>query len=93
MYARAVIDRADARQDRIDEIVRRIETGELRPDAGRVIIDAEKWQMAKEKPRVYGDRIEATHTIDATATLTELRKLISVGRGDKLVGSSDVSKA
>jgi hypothetical protein len=26
------------------------------------IIDAEKWQMAKERPRVYGDRIAAEIT-------------------------------
>jgi hypothetical protein len=93
MYARAREHRADARQDRIDEIARKLEAGDLDPNAARVLIDAEKWQMAKEKPRTYGDRIEATHTIDATATLTELRKLISDGRGGKLVGGNDVSKA
>jgi hypothetical protein len=86
LYAHAREHRADARQDRIDEIARKLEAGDLDPNAARVLIDAEKWQMAKEKPRVYGDKIEATHNIDASTTLTELRKLISGGQATKLLG-------
>jgi hypothetical protein len=31
--------------------------GAVDPQAARVIIDAEKWQMAHEQPRIYGDKL------------------------------------
>lgn len=55
--ARAREHRADARQDHIDEIASKVLTGEIDPQAARVIIDAEKWQMSKEQPRRYGDKL------------------------------------
>ncbi len=59
-YARAREDRADARQDHIDEIIKKLVAGEIKPDVARVIIDAEKWQMGKEKPKSYGDKVALT---------------------------------
>ena len=56
-YARAREHRADSRQDNIDEIVSKVLTGDIDPQAARVIIDAEKWQMSKEQPRRYGDKL------------------------------------
>src|ERR1700730_17728823 len=56
-YARARTHRADSRQDHIDEIVSKLETGGIDPQVARVIIDAEKWQMSKEQPRSYGDKL------------------------------------
>jgi hypothetical protein len=57
-YARAREDRADARQDEMDDIVQRMLAGEIKPDAARVAIDAIKWQMGKEKPKIYGEKIQ-----------------------------------
>lgn len=57
MYVRARELRADWRADRIDAIAKRVENGELDPHQGRVLIDVEKWQAGKEKPRVYGDKV------------------------------------
>ena len=57
-YACAREDRADWRADRIDKICAKVEAGELDANAARVIIDAEKWQAGKERPKFYGDRIE-----------------------------------
>lgn len=57
-YARAREDRADARQDEIDDIVQKMLAGAIKPDAARVAIDAIKWQMGKEKPKSYGEKIQ-----------------------------------
>lgn len=59
-YARARECRADARSDRIDRRVREVMTGKLDANAARVIIDAEKWQMAHENSRRYGDKRQLT---------------------------------
>ena len=58
-YARAREERAHARADRIDEYVEAVRLGKLDPNAARVAIAAEQWQAGREKPAVYGDRIEA----------------------------------
>lgn len=57
-YARAREERADARQDEMDEIVHKMLAGDIKPDAARVAIDAIKWQMGKEKPKIYGEKIQ-----------------------------------
>lgn len=57
-YARAREERADARQDRIDFIAEQCGEGALDPQIARVMIDAEKWQMGKEQPKRYGDKVE-----------------------------------
>lgn len=57
-YARAREHRAHARQDRIDFIAEQCGEGAIDPTIARVMIDAEKWQMSKEQPKAYGDRIE-----------------------------------
>lgn len=56
-YACAREHRADARQDFVDGIVADVKGGSLDPAAARVIIEAERWQMGKEKPKSYGDRV------------------------------------
>jgi hypothetical protein len=61
-YARAREHRADARADRIDDICEQLHAGKLDPNTARVLIDAEKWQAGREKPAVYGDRVEARVT-------------------------------
>jgi hypothetical protein len=65
-YARARAHRADARQDRIDEIVRKMLAGEVEPNAAKIAIDAEKWQMSKEQPRRYGDKLAVSGDPDGT---------------------------
>lgn len=59
-YARAREDRADWRSARIDDVTGQVLTGQLDPAAARVVIDAEKWQAGKEKPKVYGDKQDIT---------------------------------
>ena len=64
---RAREERADARQDYIDELAERLIAGDIPSDAARVAIDAEKWQMAKEKPKVYDNKVENTIKLDESA--------------------------
>jgi hypothetical protein len=55
-YARARETQGDHDADKIKELGRRIEAGEIDPNAARVVIDALKWTAARRKPKVYGDR-------------------------------------
>ena len=57
-YTRARDTRADARADRIDGIIDKVESDELPPDRARVMIDAIKWMAGKEAPKRYGDKVE-----------------------------------
>ena len=57
-YARAREARADSRQDRIDEIGAKLERGEIDSNTARVLVDIEKWQAGKEKPKSYGDKLD-----------------------------------
>jgi hypothetical protein len=68
-YTRAREARADARADRIDEIVEKIESGTLGYNEARVIIDAEKWQAGKENSKRYGDKVSLDG--DMTMRLTD----------------------
>ncbi len=56
LYAPAREARADSRADKIDEILEKVESGELQPNQGRTLIDGYKWQAAIEKPRTYSER-------------------------------------
>lgn len=57
-YAQARSAQADAKFEQISDISERVLRGEVDPHAGRVAIDAYKWQAGKLRPQVYGDRIE-----------------------------------
>lgn len=61
-YARAREARSDVRFDRLDELMVRIESGTVRPEVGRVLLDAIKWQCGKEKPKKYGDNQQVNHS-------------------------------
>ena len=54
-YARAKSDSGDADQNKIEDLIERVITGDLDPNAARVAIDALKWCASKKKPKVYGD--------------------------------------
>lgn len=54
-YARATEIRADARFEKLREIAEQTAEGSLDPQAARAAADIEKWCLAREKPRKYGD--------------------------------------
>lgn len=56
-YMRARELRADARFERLDEIMDEVRAGKLDPSAARVMMDAIKWQTGKENAKRYGDAV------------------------------------
>lgn len=61
-YARAKEDQADSKNERVSEIIDKVERGELDPNAARVMIDGIKWQTAHLKPKVYGQKLGVEHS-------------------------------
>ncbi|RRU17834.1 hypothetical protein EGJ34_06760 [Stenotrophomonas sp. 278] len=55
---RARASRADARFERLDEIMEEVRTGKLDPSAARVMMDAIKWQSGKENAKRYGEKLQ-----------------------------------
>lgn len=55
MYIQAREARAHTRFEEMIATVDEVKQGKLDPHAGRVVLDAVKWMMGKEKARVYGD--------------------------------------
>ncbi|MEG0182009.1 MAG: hypothetical protein RR704_00935 [Stenotrophomonas sp.] len=56
-YVRAREIRADARFERLDEIMAMVEDKKLDPAAARVMMDAIKWQAGKENAKRYGEAV------------------------------------
>lgn len=67
-YARARENQADVLFESMGEIESSVESGDLRPDAARVILESRRWRAEKLKPKKYGNKIEATHEIGDTFT-------------------------
>lgn len=57
-YMRARACRADARFERLDEIMELVGEGKLDPSAARVMMDAIKWQSGKENAKRYGEKVQ-----------------------------------
>lgn len=70
-YARARKSRADARVERIDQVIQDMRTGAIDYNQARVEIDAIKWQSGKENSERYGDKVrnELTDPNGGPATL------------------------
>jgi hypothetical protein len=51
----------------------------------RLRVDTRKWLLSKALPKIYGDKIEATHTLDAGQAFLQVFKAISDGQGAKLI--------
>ena len=62
LYRAAKEDAADTIADQIQDVIARVESEELNPHQGRVMIDGLKWIAAKLKPGSYGDRIHQEHS-------------------------------
>lgn len=59
-YMRARENRADARFEKLDEIIEEVKLGTLETDKARIVIDTMKWQMGKERGTVYGAKADIT---------------------------------
>lgn len=59
-YARAINMRADAKFDKIDDVVEDMRAKTIDPQMARVEIDAIKWQAGKMNSKKYGDKVDVT---------------------------------
>ena len=59
-YARAREESADIDAEKVEEIARKVIKGKIKPDAGRVAIDAIKWIAGVKKPKKYGNKVDVT---------------------------------
>lgn len=85
-YARAKEWCADAEFDRMRELEDRVLTGELNPNAARVVLDSMRYRCARLRPKVYGDfktlehrgqmefHVKRITLVDRTAPKTKVRK-------------------
>lgn len=60
-YTRARASRADARFEKVDEIMEQVASKEIDPAAARVMLDAIKWQTGKENYSKYGEKVEVNN--------------------------------
>lgn len=56
MCARARTEQADLMDDRIMEVVNKVENGDIDPHAAKVAISGLQWRASKLAPKKYGDR-------------------------------------
>jgi len=89
-YAHVREMRAMKNADRIELLANRVEREEIKPDAGRVAIDARKWIASRLDPAQFGDKIQSTvQVIDMNQTyLNELKALMGSGRKMKQIESA-----
>lgn len=68
--ARARESAGELAADELDEINLLVLTGELKPDAAKVISSNKQWKASKLSPRTYGDKQHLEHS--GTMTLGQL---------------------
>ena len=70
--------RAFLQAELIEKLASKVEEGLIRPDAGRVAIDARKFLASKLDPHIYGDRIQADIRVQDVSSvyLDELKALM-----------------
>jgi hypothetical protein len=83
-YVRARATRADARFERVDEIMAELRTGKLDAQQARVMLDAIKWQTGKENAKRYGDALDLTSKGEKLAeTKVTIERVILHGKDQK----------
>lgn len=88
MYARACELRAGARFEKLREIGDKLLEGKLDPQAARVAADIEKWSLAREAPKKYGDAMTLKGDKDNPLRLAKAvdlseDELLLIAAGDK----------
>lgn len=74
-YARAREGMADADADAVNDIGRRVLSGEIDPQAARVAMDALKWSAGKRNAKKYGDKVQTELSGGVELTHREARDL------------------
>ena len=61
-YMRAREAQADVLFEGMAEIEADVLTGDLKPDAARVVLDSQRWRAEKLKPKAYGAKLDLNHS-------------------------------
>lgn len=61
-YARAINMRADAKFEKIDDVIEDMRSGIIDATMARVEIDAIRWQSGKMNSKKYGDKVQQEHS-------------------------------
>lgn len=64
--AHARVRQVDSLVDDMADIEDRVLTGEIKPDAARVVLDSQRWRAIKVAPQKYGD----TKNVNVGGTIT-----------------------
>jgi hypothetical protein len=64
LYTRAIQDKSESVDAKIDEIMSKLEAKEIDNQSARVMIDTLKWKASKYYPKMFGDKIQADITTD-----------------------------
>lgn len=69
LYTRSIQDKAESVDERIDEIMYKVENKQMDFMSARVLIDTLKWKASKYYPKMFGDKVDLTtngHNLGAT---------------------------
>lgn len=53
---------ADAFEARMQGVIEKVESGQLPPDAARVVVSNLQWRAAKAAPKAFGDAVNLKHS-------------------------------
>lgn len=77
-YAGARARQADTLVDSFDDLESQVLSGELKPDAAKVVLWSRQWRAAKLRPKVYGEKLETTHEIGESVSKV-VREIVRAG--------------
>lgn len=87
MYARACEIRREIKFESLEDMIDK----EKDPQKARLKLDAFKWQLSKEEPRKYGDRLDLTtggERIGRGMTLDEINEVLARAEREKAAKTS-----
>lgn len=92
-YARAIQRRSLTKAEEIEELTKKVASGEMPPDVGRVVIDAHKWIASRLMPKIYGERqeVSVSHTHTHVLHLEALKEMADRGRARQDAQAIDVT--
>lgn len=88
MYARACEIRREIKFESLEDMINQ----EKDPQKARLKLDAFKWQLSKEEPRKYGDRLDLTtggERIGRGMTLDEINEVLKRAEAEKTGAKSE----
>ena len=75
-YARARIDQGHTAAEKMNELRIKVESGDLKPDAARVIMDALKWEAGKRASKYYGDKVALVGGDENDAPISVMKRVV-----------------